>query len=316
MRADARCGRSPRRRASTGRGSSAAGRGPARRGGALDDGTRARGRAVIWACGGWLSDLFPGSSPLRVTLPGAATSSTAGRPGRTRPAGSTTTSPLYGTGDIDDLGVKAAPDVEGPPLDPDAELPEAARGRGARARATCAPLPGARRRAPLKRLDAAAATSCRRTRTSSPAPHPSSTARWIVGGGSGHGFKHGPAIAERIAAALDGREPLPDRFGRRPEAGPLAQDRARAASGATAGARGAGGAPRRTVRARGRLRATGSRQRGRDGTTVGGRVRQATASQRGRRAQPVPRSVTGSPRAGEARALAGSRLVEARCRPR
>ena len=27
---------------------------------------------------------------------------------------------------------------------------------------------------------------------------------WLVGGGSGHGFKHGPAMAERIAAAWDG----------------------------------------------------------------------------------------------------------------
>ena len=35
---------------------------------------------------------------------------------------------------------------------------------------------------------------------------------WIVGGGSGHGFKHGPAMAERIANAWDGGEPLPARF--------------------------------------------------------------------------------------------------------
>ena len=35
---------------------------------------------------------------------------------------------------------------------------------------------------------------------------------WIVGGGSGHGFKHGPAMAERIAAAWDGGAPLPARF--------------------------------------------------------------------------------------------------------
>ena len=32
---------------------------------------------------------------------------------------------------------------------------------------------------------------------------------WLLGGGSGHGFKHGPAIAERVAAALAGGAPLP-----------------------------------------------------------------------------------------------------------
>ncbi len=36
---------------------------------------------------------------------------------------------------------------------------------------------------------------------------------WLVGGGSGHGFKHGPAFAERIVAAWHGGEPLPPRFG-------------------------------------------------------------------------------------------------------
>jgi len=35
---------------------------------------------------------------------------------------------------------------------------------------------------------------------------------WIVGGGSGHGFKHGPAMAERLAEAWDGGEPLPPYF--------------------------------------------------------------------------------------------------------
>ena len=44
------------------------------------------------------------------------------------------------------------------------------------------------------------------------APHPEHPSDWIVGGGSGHGFKHGPAMAERIAAAWDGDEPLPPHF--------------------------------------------------------------------------------------------------------
>jgi sarcosine oxidase len=35
---------------------------------------------------------------------------------------------------------------------------------------------------------------------------------WIVGGGSGHGFKHGPAMAERLVAAWEGAEALPAHF--------------------------------------------------------------------------------------------------------
>jgi sarcosine oxidase len=35
---------------------------------------------------------------------------------------------------------------------------------------------------------------------------------WLLGGGSGHGFKHGPALAEQVAAALAGTAPLPAHF--------------------------------------------------------------------------------------------------------
>jgi sarcosine oxidase len=43
------------------------------------------------------------------------------------------------------------------------------------------------------------------------APHPEHEKVWLVGGGSGHGFKHGPALAEQLAAAFAGA-PLPPRL--------------------------------------------------------------------------------------------------------
>jgi sarcosine oxidase len=43
-------------------------------------------------------------------------------------------------------------------------------------------------------------------------PHPEQPGVWLLGGGSGHGFKHGPPMAERMIAALRGDEPLPARF--------------------------------------------------------------------------------------------------------
>ena len=41
--------------------------------------------------------------------------------------------------------------------------------------------------------------------------HPSLSNVWIAGGGSGHGFKFGPALGERIAAIVLG-ERAPDRM--------------------------------------------------------------------------------------------------------
>jgi glycine/D-amino acid oxidase-like deaminating enzyme len=39
------------------------------------------------------------------------------------------------------------------------------------------------------------------------APHPEHPNVWLLGGGSGHGFKHGPALAERMEGWLVGSEP-------------------------------------------------------------------------------------------------------------
>jgi glycine/D-amino acid oxidase-like deaminating enzyme len=36
--------------------------------------------------------------------------------------------------------------------------------------------------------------------------HPAAENVWIVGGGSGHGFKHGPALGEYVATLVLGKE--------------------------------------------------------------------------------------------------------------
>jgi glycine/D-amino acid oxidase-like deaminating enzyme len=33
---------------------------------------------------------------------------------------------------------------------------------------------------------------------------------WIAGGGSGHGFKHGPVVGEYMADRVTGRPPVPE----------------------------------------------------------------------------------------------------------
>ena len=42
--------------------------------------------------------------------------------------------------------------------------------------------------------------------------HPDIDNVWLVGGGSGHGFKHGPAVGEYVTTQLSGREAPEPRF--------------------------------------------------------------------------------------------------------
>jgi glycine/D-amino acid oxidase-like deaminating enzyme len=43
--------------------------------------------------------------------------------------------------------------------------------------------------------------------------HPEAENVWIVGGGSGHGFKHGPVIGEMLADAVLGSKEPPTEMG-------------------------------------------------------------------------------------------------------
>jgi sarcosine oxidase len=178
----------------------------------LEHGSRLEADRVIWACGGWLTHLFGELVSLTVTRQellfldgGAAWRSPA------VPAWVDYDHAMYGTADIDELGVKAAFDVEGPPLDPDAPLDDRPTTEG-KVRAYV------RERFPaLARARLREARACRYELSPDShfiaARHPESERVWVVGGGSGHGFKHGPAMAERIVAAMAGGEPLPRHFG-------------------------------------------------------------------------------------------------------
>jgi sarcosine oxidase len=177
----------------------------------LEDSTRLQGDVVIWACGPWLPKLFPDLVSLRVTqqellfLDGG-------------PAWRAPDIPVWvdyeqsrcGTADVDDVGVKAFTDDEGPELDPDAELPTTRRTE-ADVRAYLHRRFSALAEAPLLRT-----RSCRYEITADTrligAPHPDDPSVWIVGGGSGHGLKLGPPMAERVAAAIAAGTTLPAGF--------------------------------------------------------------------------------------------------------
>jgi glycine/D-amino acid oxidase-like deaminating enzyme len=178
----------------------------------LDGGRALEADVVVWACGGWLGRLFGAHVAIRTTcqelffFDGGPAWAAEGVPAFVDFDGA-----IYGTRDIDGLGVKAAPDRDGPPLEPDAELPAASAAGEATARGFLAERFPALAGAPLS------GSKCCRYELSPDAnfiaaPHPEHAGVWLLGGGSGHGFKHGPALAERLVPALTGGEPPPARF--------------------------------------------------------------------------------------------------------
>jgi sarcosine oxidase len=176
---------------------------------------RLEGDAVVWACGPWLGKLFPDQLALAVTRQELLFFD-GGPAWRSAPGWVDYDRAMYGTGDLDDLGVKAALDEEGPPLDPDAELP-AAGSTEPRVREYLELRFPALAAAPLRE-----GRSCRYELSPDShfvaARHPGLERTWLLGAGSGHGFKHGPAIAELMAAALAGMATMPERYALGPRA--------------------------------------------------------------------------------------------------
>ena len=112
---------------------------------------------------------------------------------------------MYGIPDIEGRGFKVASDLHGPAVDPD---------RVERVAGETLPLVRdyLRRRFPALR-DAPVIESrvCQYENSSNGDflidRHPDFDNVWLVGGGSGHGFKHGPALGEYVARlVLDGGE--------------------------------------------------------------------------------------------------------------
>jgi len=178
----------------------------------LDDGSVLEADVVVWACGAWLGRLFGEHVAIQSTCQELFFFD--GGPawrGPGVPAWVDFEHAVYGTRDIDELGVKAAPDLDGPALDVDAELPAAGAAGEATARNYLAERFPALAQAPLL------SSKCCRYELSPDAhfvaaPHPERASVWLLGGGSGHGFKHGPALAEQFAAALAGTAALPPHF--------------------------------------------------------------------------------------------------------
>ena len=168
------------------------------------DGRTLEADVVIWACGAWLRGLFP---ELRAHAGHASSSSSCSRrrPSGTRPAGSTSTPPSTDTRAWRRTASRSARTWTASRWIPTRGRSRPTAEAVATAReylAHALPRPG--RRAAW-RARPAATTASRPTASSSSPAIPSTSGVWLLGGGSGHGFKHGPALAEHVAAVLAGR---------------------------------------------------------------------------------------------------------------
>ena len=168
--------------------------------------------AFVFACGPWLAGLFPDlmAGLLNVTkqdviFVGPASGDTRYR-AENHPAWCEFDAPAYGIPAIDQRGFKLAHDVYGPPFDPttgerviNPASVEAVR-RQLRLR-----FPG------LAEAPVVETRVCQYEATADTHfildRHPGLENAWIAGGGSGHGFKHGPAIGAYVVGLIEGRTP-------------------------------------------------------------------------------------------------------------
>lgn len=197
----------------------------------IADGRRLAAGAVVFAAGPWLPRLFPDRcGPLiRITKQDVLyLGPPAGDPrfeAGSIPCWVDYDAAIYGIPAVEGRGFKVAPDQLGRPFDPtEGERlvdPETVRiGRGY-----------VRRRFPaLAEAPVVETRVCQYESTPDTHflidRHPAWSNVWLVGGGSGHGFKHGPVIGETVVGLVTGRPPDPaigDRFAlgrpRQPEPG-------------------------------------------------------------------------------------------------
>ncbi len=200
----------------------------------LEDGTLVEADAFVFACGPWLATLFP-------DVVGANVSATrqevfyfgtpAGDARFTAPtlpvwmdfAVGSRSGQIYGIPAAASSGFKVADDAPGPEIDPTGGDRRVSADGIARARAFLSRRFPALADAPLVGSEV-----CQYESTPDDHfivdRHPRASNVWIVGGGSGHGFKMGPAVGEMVASLVAG-DSVPDtqfsltRFGAPPRGG-------------------------------------------------------------------------------------------------
>lgn len=171
------------------------------------DGERFPAANFVFACGAWLPKLFPDVLGSRIFPSRQEVFYFGVPPGDSRfsapsmPTWLKLKDEFYGMPDIENRGLKIAHDRHGIAVDPDTQS------RAPTAEAlTLAKEYVARRFPALRDAPVVETRVCQYENTSNGDflidRHPEMENVWLVGGGSGHGFKHGPSVGEYVAARV------------------------------------------------------------------------------------------------------------------
>ncbi len=178
----------------------------------LADGTRLEADVFVFACGPWLASLFPDVVGGNVaatrqevfyfgTPPGDARFTALELPVWMDFAAGSRSGQVYGIPGAGSSGFKVADDAPGPAIDPTSGDRRVSVDGIARARSFLS-----RRFPTLADAPLVGAEVCQYETTPDDHfivdRHPGAANVWIVGGGSGHGFKMGPAVGEMVASLV------------------------------------------------------------------------------------------------------------------
>lgn len=171
------------------------------------DGDRIRAGTYVFACGAWLPKLFPTLLQTLIHPTRQEVFFFGSAPGDRRftatqiPAWVDFAGGVYGIPDLEGRGFKIGLDHHGPSFDPDTGTRQVSDDALQVARMILAKRVPALERAPLLE-----AHVCQYSNSWNGDflidQHPDIDNLWMVGGGSGHGFKHGPAVGEYVAKQI------------------------------------------------------------------------------------------------------------------
>jgi len=180
-------------------------------------GERFAGAQFVFACGPWLGKVFPELLGARIFVTRQEVFFFGSPAGETRfgppalPTWLFQGEEVYGMPDIESRGLKLARDVHGERVDPDTQSRLASTEGAEWARNYVA-----RRFPGLRNAPIIETRVCQYENTSNGDflidRHPDFLNVWLAGGGSGHGFKHGPAFGEYLATQLAGEGRAEPRF--------------------------------------------------------------------------------------------------------